>query len=709
MRRIEPPSMATWLLEHGMPGARDDALIGDLLEEFASGRRSTNWYWQQVLSACGVAWLACLRERVALLIFAAFWAMMAPAWKVFCDRIDYVQIFSQLWPKAGPLWIITAFAVWTLLHSTFLWAGIFIYILFTTNAANALRGESAIRAYLRAPLIFLPIIGTTFVLMYLYSFPGLINTRLAPTPLSQIIDLRLPADILRIPYFVALVWALWSIAPRRETRSVDLTNEPEIEEFFPEVPTVFSIGTDRRDIAGLLRFLVAAGLINALIAGYLLSRVPSSHAPSLTGLFIRALIYVAVGAAAGTSGAWLYWRRASRSGTVSPPFSFKLFALTCAAGWVWAPAVVLLVGEDSRAAAAVAAMGAALLAAGLRGTIPSNAESRALDLEERPLFADTLQTPASEASGYVIAACIYAGAYAIYDREAFTASTLLGIAAFLFAWKRVVARPRRLQEDVGQRRASMRLMQVAGPAVLVTLWALLMSASHGGGFGHLNTALAGDSTKAPAKSGRVHNPDNYAFAFDGYESIVLWPEPPKKQILAPVAPPPRDVRLTQPRVIRFTGSYWYFQPPSTRPGPHAHITHGNPLAVDIHSTSYIPLTMEAHQILSYPEHLTCCVAIQVEIENRDNRVGEFALGMVLTNTGAPGRPSLYLGQRPIVSSQPDHFAVKSSSVRETLHFPIPAHSALRRFDEITLVVIPEPMRFDMGARIAVEQFELEAR
>jgi hypothetical protein len=708
MRRTEPPSIATWLLEHGMPGGRDDALIGDLLEEFASGRRSTNWYWRQALSACGVAWLDCLRERVTLLIFAAFWAMMAPAWKVFSDRMDHAQILSLLLQMAGALWVIPAFVVWTVLQSTFLWAGMFIYTLFSTSVDNALRGESAIRAYLKAPLIFLPIIGTTLVLMNLYSFPGLINARLAPTPLSQITDLRLPADVLRIPYFIALVCALWSVAARRETVAVEPAPEPEVEESFPEVPTLFSIGTDQRDVVGLVRFLVASGLINALIAGYVLSRLPSSDTPSLTGLFIRALIYVAIGAAAGTVGAWLYWRRASRSDTVRPPFSFKLFALTCAAGWVWAPAIVLLVGLNSRAAGAVAALGAALLAAGLRCTIPAKPESHVSQPEERPLFAGTLQTPGSEAPGYVIAGCIYAGAYAIYDREAFTASVLLGIAAFLFAWKRIIALPRGLGEEEGQRRASLRLMRIAVPAVLVTLWALLVSVSHGDGFGHMNTAFAGDNSKAATKSGRVHSPD-HAFAFDGYESIVLWPEPPKKQILAPVAPPPRDVRLTQPRVIRFTGSYWYFQPPNTRPGAHAHITHASPLAVDIHSTTYIPLTMEAHQPLSYPERLTCCAAIQVEIENRDNRAGEFALAMVLTNTSAPGRPSLYLGQRPIVSSQLDRFTMKSSSVRETLHFPIPSHSALRRFDEITLVVIPEPMRYDMGARIAIEQFELEPR
>jgi hypothetical protein len=49
MRRSEPPSLATWILDHAVPGGRDEGLAGDLLEEFRSGR-SEGWYWRQVCS-----------------------------------------------------------------------------------------------------------------------------------------------------------------------------------------------------------------------------------------------------------------------------------------------------------------------------------------------------------------------------------------------------------------------------------------------------------------------------------------------------------------------------------------------------------------------------------------------------------------------------------------------------------------------------------
>jgi hypothetical protein len=86
MRRREPPSLATWMLEHLTPAGRDEALGGDLLEEFRGGR-SEGWYWWQVLSACSVGLLNSLRARGLLLVFALCWSMLAPAWNVLCDGL----------------------------------------------------------------------------------------------------------------------------------------------------------------------------------------------------------------------------------------------------------------------------------------------------------------------------------------------------------------------------------------------------------------------------------------------------------------------------------------------------------------------------------------------------------------------------------------------------------------------------------------------
>jgi preprotein translocase subunit SecY len=48
MTEKQPPALATWLLKRAARG--NEALVGDLLEEYCRGR-STGWYWRQVLTA----------------------------------------------------------------------------------------------------------------------------------------------------------------------------------------------------------------------------------------------------------------------------------------------------------------------------------------------------------------------------------------------------------------------------------------------------------------------------------------------------------------------------------------------------------------------------------------------------------------------------------------------------------------------------------
>ena len=45
-----PPTIATWMLKYLVLGDKNEALEGDLLEEFER-RRSASWYWRQVFGA----------------------------------------------------------------------------------------------------------------------------------------------------------------------------------------------------------------------------------------------------------------------------------------------------------------------------------------------------------------------------------------------------------------------------------------------------------------------------------------------------------------------------------------------------------------------------------------------------------------------------------------------------------------------------------
>ena len=57
MRLSKPPAIATWLLLHLGFSPKNESLIGDLEERYASGH-SPLWYWKQVLMTIVVSWFA---------------------------------------------------------------------------------------------------------------------------------------------------------------------------------------------------------------------------------------------------------------------------------------------------------------------------------------------------------------------------------------------------------------------------------------------------------------------------------------------------------------------------------------------------------------------------------------------------------------------------------------------------------------------------
>ena len=70
MKSSEPPALARWLFERVRFSDTDEALAGDLLEEFTQGR-SAAWYWRQVLVAIVVDYRKEVRIHWVLAIRAA--------------------------------------------------------------------------------------------------------------------------------------------------------------------------------------------------------------------------------------------------------------------------------------------------------------------------------------------------------------------------------------------------------------------------------------------------------------------------------------------------------------------------------------------------------------------------------------------------------------------------------------------------------------
>lgn len=485
----------------------------------------------------------------------------------------------------------------------------------------------------------------------------------------------------------------------------------------PIQPRTFAVEAGERSLSmkAFAAYLVLAGLANATIVALIFCHLPASRVPTLHSLLIRAVLYVAFAAAAGAAGAQFYWNRSSFPRRADPPLSFLPFALANAMAWVWVPAIVFLSRQDSPAFAAFCALGAALLASGLRHVIPVSAgrplsEQQALTSESGELFAATLRVHPREGYGAAVALCLYLAGYCFFNRLYLTAGVPLALAAFVFAWSRTFVPFAESASSSDRARGARRLATNAMAAVLVTLFALLF------GIGHRNSVEAARAALSRRNDEGVAGHDRRRTAamqsgISGYESIILWPVPEKKPIIAPL---PADValaaeRAARPIVIRFNGPYWYFQPPGRGPSPTAHQAHGTPLTVNVAANNFAPLNMEAVQSLDAPIPISRCGELQVEIENHDNTRGEIQIGVVLIDSSAPGKPSLSLGSQPVPSSEFERFSVKVAPVDEVLRFPIPLNAPIHKFDQMMVVYSSGWEHWQLGAKIAVEQFEILPR
>lgn len=702
MTRIEPPKLAAWMLENLIPAAeRDEAVAGDLEEHLRAGR-SDAWYWRQAATAVATGWAQYLGRRRAMLVFALLWSMLAPAWITVIDRAENSSsLFGELWKMDWPGSTLSTFFVWLILNVAFVWAGILVFVAFHAHYASRFNRNRVRQALLLVPAIFLPLYFTTFVITNLLAYPGLVVDRHTLSVLSELTDARKWAVIIRIPYLLTMVFALWRVVPRIRIGSAGMaTADGGWAGAVPLNQAVFDQSTLQRFFA----FVVAAGAINAMISGFVLCRLPESYAPSLSSLLLRAAFYVALGAAGGTAGAWLYWNNPASPFRDSAPVNFRLFALACAVGWIWIPALIILYEQITALTAIVAAVAAFALAAGLRripmDLAPEHPAFAFWRWEQPELFSDPLLHPQAEGSGMIIAVAIYAGGFAIVMHSFLVASGLLALAAFLLGWRRTVQRREPRSHEIA--RAVFRLGIIALPAIVITAWALLTGVAYRNRMAAEAAAQAasGESNaagKAAAKSA--------ARGVGGYESVILWPYPEKKQIVAPLLTQSSLLApgSTRPLTIRFDGPYWYLQPPDQQPRADAHQAHGSPLAVGIEANNSLPLVMEARQRLSTPIALARCGSIEVDLENRDQHLGVVGVVLLLEDSSSPGHLQLDAGRLQLVTGEPE------TSGLQSFRFRLPLRGSIRRFDSIAVMLLPESGHGHVAPRIAVRELQLYPR
>jgi len=113
--------------------------------------------------------------------------------------------------------------------------------------------------------------------------------------------------------------------------------------------------------------------------------------------------------------------------------------------------------------------------------------------------------------------------------------------------------------------------------------------------------------------------------------------------------------------------------------------------------------MEAHQNLPDPVDLTCCREMQIVFRN-DTSLGTLGVGISLTDSHSKGRPSQSLGLKFVAPGPADQPPGSTSPVEETLTFPIPKHGSIKKFDAITVILLPDTKHLTAGRKVAVERF-----
>jgi hypothetical protein len=93
-KSVEPPKLATWLLERFSP--ESGPLAGDLIEAFKHGR-SSSWYWKQVLAAILIALLQLMRRNIALFAYTvACSAAISIAWFFMFPNAARDSVFPRV-------------------------------------------------------------------------------------------------------------------------------------------------------------------------------------------------------------------------------------------------------------------------------------------------------------------------------------------------------------------------------------------------------------------------------------------------------------------------------------------------------------------------------------------------------------------------------------------------------------------------------------
>lgn len=206
MRDARPPLIATWLLERFLPDRLGEALVGDLFEEFHSGR-SAAWLWRQVLSAIAIG----LRQEIACrrtgLAFAFLWSAIAPVWIDVTAPSNFPNIIESIRHIDWPWSSVCSIGLFLGPSLAFVWAGILAYLFLASGRDTHVGLREIQTGLVRSLAIFAPAwVGTCLMKLFLH-------TALLHFTDQQILMPAITAIAARLPFLATILWALWGAIP----------------------------------------------------------------------------------------------------------------------------------------------------------------------------------------------------------------------------------------------------------------------------------------------------------------------------------------------------------------------------------------------------------------------------------------------------------------------------------------------------------------
>lgn len=215
MRHENPPAVAKWILEHLVPGKKNDALAGDLLEEFRCGRSSL-WYWRQALAALMVGFMGSMRANWLAFVFAFLWALPASALWIEMIRWQSGTFLNRRWDLPWPYSMLCELGLTFGSQVLYVWTGVIFGFSIFSAAKKTFRIGRLVWGIWISLVAYLVAFLSFFVWRLLFPMPFDIRY---VTPAGLIIGLSMIA--FRMTFFIAVMAGLWSAcASTSEQRKV---------------------------------------------------------------------------------------------------------------------------------------------------------------------------------------------------------------------------------------------------------------------------------------------------------------------------------------------------------------------------------------------------------------------------------------------------------------------------------------------------------